>query len=179
MSKTAVPFDRYFSQLTYCLGHTGALLVSRDSAARPNAMTIGWGTVGIIWGKPIFVALVRPSRYTYGCIEATGDFTVCVPYAEMSEAAMFCGTESGRNYDKFAECHFTEIASEAVQSPGIEECGLVYECRVVHKNDVLPPELDSEVDRSCYPSGDYHRLYYGEIVRTIADEDFESRFVME
>jgi len=176
LPKIEVPYDRFFSPLMHTMTSGGVLLVSLDAASRPNTMTIGWGTVGVIWGKPIFIALVRPSRYTYGCIETTGDFTVCVPYPEMSEAVMFCGTESGRDYDKFAECHLTALESARVKSPGIAECGLIYECAVVHKNEVTPPALVNEIVQGCYPSGDFHRLYYGEIRRTVADEDFEARF---
>ena len=178
MAKIQVPFDCYFRQFMASLQGGGALLVSPDKDGKPNAMTIGWATMGIIWGKPICVALVRPSRYTYGCIEATGDFTVCVPYPDMAEAVMFCGTESGRNYDKFAECQFTALPSAKVKSPGIAECGLVFECTVVHRNDVIPPELAPSISATCYPTGDFHRMYHGEIVNVVADEDFEPRFAM-
>ena len=27
-------------------------------------MTIGWGGIGVEWGKPVFIAYVRESRYT-------------------------------------------------------------------------------------------------------------------
>jgi hypothetical protein len=30
--------------------------------------------------------------------------------------------------------------------------------------------------RACYPSDDFHRFYYGQIVETLADEDFSERF---
>ena len=178
MPKVEVAYDRFFPQFTHSLNHGGALLVSLDSENRPNAMTIGWGMVGVIWGKPIFAALVRPSRFTYGCIEATGDFTVCVPYADLAEEVLFCGTESGRGYDKFAECKFAALPSAAVKSPGIEQCGLIYECAVVHRNDVIPAELTDSIVHSCYPAGDFHRIYFGEILRVVADEDFEARLTL-
>ena len=46
---------------------------------RPNVMTIGWGWIGYCWGKPVFVAVVRPQRHTYGILQKTGEFTVSVP----------------------------------------------------------------------------------------------------
>lgn len=68
---------------------------------KPNAMTIGWATLGIVWGKPILTVYVRPSRYTFGLIEKTGDFTVNVLPRELEEIASFCGNISGRDCDKF------------------------------------------------------------------------------
>ena len=56
------------------LTQEGILLAVRDRQGKLNAMTIGWGLFGGIWGRPMFAVLVRPSRYTYDCLEHTGDF---------------------------------------------------------------------------------------------------------
>lgn len=178
MSRVDVPYDRHFAELCKSLSSGGALLVSLDDNERPNAMTIGWAQLGIIWGKWICTVLVRPSRYTYGCCNATGDFTVNVPYPEQAEQVMFCGTESGRDYDKFAECGFTAappLCGE-IASPYIAECGLAYECRIVLFNEVIPANLAAEVAEGCYPNGDYHRIYFGEVLAAHADDDFARRF---
>ena len=45
----------------------------------PNTMTIGWASVGYLWKKPVFIALVRRQRYTYNLLERAGEFTVSVP----------------------------------------------------------------------------------------------------
>ena len=41
----------------------GVLLTTKYKE-KVNTMTIGWGTIGIEWGLPIFIAFVRTSRYT-------------------------------------------------------------------------------------------------------------------
>jgi len=171
MAKVEVEYTTYLREALDTMAHGGLLLACADEAGRPNAMTIGWGTVGVIWGKPIFVVLVRPSRYTYELIEKAGAFTVNVPTKDLKVAVAFCGTVSGREYDKFAEKGLTAIDGEKVGVPSIEECVVHYECKVVHKNDVLREVLDGEIDASAYPAGDYHRLYYGEILGTYATED--------
>ena len=66
MAKVEVPFDRYLREATAALTRDGVLLVSVDANGRPNPMAIGWGAIGVIWGKPIYMCLVRPSRYTHG-----------------------------------------------------------------------------------------------------------------
>lgn len=176
MAKIAVDFTRYFAQLHRSLSSGGALVVSLDPDGRPNPMTIGWATMGIAWSLPVCSVLVRPSRYTYGCLNATGDFTVCVPYPQMSSVADFCGTRSGRDYDKFAECNLTALPSETVQSPGIAECGVIWECRTIYTDDLDAGTLAPEIARSVYGGGDYHRIYYGLVERCVADPDIEQRF---
>lgn len=69
-------------------------------------MTIGWGNVGIVWGKPIFMVAVRYSRYTYDLIEKAKDFTVSIPLKNnLKKELTYCGTYSGKDVDKFKECN--------------------------------------------------------------------------
>ena len=154
---------------------TGLLLVSVDSKGEPNAMTIGWGLIGVIWMKPVFIVAVRPSRYTYSLLEQTGDFTVNVPVKGLEKAVEYCGTVSGRNVDKFKECKLTLLSSKYVKSPLIEECAIGYECKIIYKFDLEAEKLPGSVLSVCYPSGDYHRLYFGEILRVVAVKDFEKK----
>jgi len=156
---------------TVCEGLArGALIVSLDEFAKANPMTIGWGAMGLIWGKPIWVVLVRESRYTHQCLERTGDFTVNIAYPDLQEAVDFCGSNSGRDFDKMERCALTARPSQHIQSPGIEECGLIYECRVVQKTDVVPEYFAPDIRQGCYPQGDFHRVYFGEILATWADD---------
>jgi len=166
----AGPFD-YLNETIGVLRKGGLLLVSADADGKPNAMTIGWATIGVIWGKPILVVLVRPSRYTYGLMEQADDFTVNVPSAELREAVAFCGSKSGRDYDKFAEKGLTAVPGKKVKSPIIDQCLINYECKVVHKNDVLKDKLASEIVSSAYAGGDFHTIYYGEILSVYASPD--------
>ncbi len=174
MAKRPARYREHFEIACSAL-EKGVLLVSLDESGKANPMAIGWGAMGIVWGRPLWVVLVRESRYTHGCLEHTGDFTVNIPYPGLQEAVDFCGTHSGRDYDKMAHCGLTARQSEHIKSPGIEECGLIYECRVVQKTDVVPEHFAPEVLRECYPGGDFHRVYFGEILATWADEDLHQR----
>ena len=79
----------------------GGILLTTKAEGRVNTMTIGWGTIGVQWGKPIFIAFVRESRYTKQLLEANGEFTVNVPLDEADKNIIsVCGTVSGRNADK-------------------------------------------------------------------------------
>jgi len=85
---------------------------------------------------------------------------------------MHCGTVSGRTHDKFAETKLSTMPSEIVDVPVIAQCGINYECRVLHKNDVSQQTIALDIKNQLYPGGDFHRIYYGEILRVRADADF-------
>lgn len=150
-----------FTETMEAMGGDGLLLVA---GTKGNPMTIGWGTIGIIWGLPVFAVLVRPSRYTFKFMEEHPEFIVNVPDSSMKKQVAFCGAKSGRHLDKVKECGFTMVKGEHVSVPYIEECPIHYECRTIHRNNVLNPELAPEIVRKYYPAGDFHRLYYGEIL---------------
>ena len=175
MSKVQIRFTDYFAQTIQRMREDGLLLASVGADGKANVMTIGWGTIGCIWSRPVFIVLVRPSRYTYGRLEQVSDFTVNVPPRELSTSVSHCGTVSGRNQDKFQEAHLTPIPSREVRSPIIKECVVHYECRILHRNDLVPDALAQAVREECYPSGDFHRVYFGEIVAAYADEDAATR----
>ena len=175
MAKTVVGPMEFLPETLQALAHPGLLLVSLDGRRRPNAMTIGWGSVGVHWGLPIFVVPVRKSRYTYGCIEKTGDFTVNALPRKLADLAAFCGTVSGRDHDKLAEAQLTAASALRVKSPIIEDCLIHYECRVVHANDLAPKTLPHRVLRPMYPRGDYHRFFFGEIVAVRAEPNLRRR----
>ncbi len=141
----------------------GAFLTVK-SAQKVNTMTISWGSIGFIWRKPVFMTLVRNTRYTYELIENSDNFTVSVPFGnEMRKALTICGTKSGRNIEKVNEANIAYIASQEVDTPVIDNCNMYYECKIIYKQDMDPSFiLDPRVD-DLY-NNDYHTLYYGEIV---------------
>ncbi len=139
----------------------GAFLTVRAGEAL-NTMTIGWATIGYVWRKPVFMVLVRDSRHTFGIIEKAADFTVSVPMTDMQDAITFCGTKSGRDYDKYKECGLELVEARKVVSPIINTPGIHFECKIVFKTAMDPAYLDEEYEE-LYPEKDYHTLYFGEI----------------
>ncbi len=175
MPKVTVRYTQFFTETMERMREDGLLLVTAGRDNVPNVMTIGWGTIGSIWGRPVFMVLVRPSRYSYTRLEETGDFTVNVPPRELAAAVSYCGNVSGRDHDKFQEMKLTPAPSRQVRPPIIEQCLIHYECRTLHRNDVVPASLPQSVLDEYYPHGDFHRLYIGEIVAAYADEDAAKR----
>lgn len=136
-------------------------------------MTIGWLTAGFIWGKPIMSVMVRPSRYSYGIINSSWEFTVNVMPYTMLRPVSYCGRVSGRDDDKFASQGFTAKTGSVIHTPYIDESVLHFECKVLYSHDLPDHALGGELDSRYYPDGDYHRVYYGEIVNCMAVENAE------
>ncbi len=146
----------------------GALLTT-CADGKVNTMTIGWGTLGIEWGKPICTVFVRESRYTKQLLDKNPEFTVNVPYGDSAkEILRLCGTKSGRDMDKFKELELTQEKGQTVSVPGIRQLPLTLECKVIYRQDQDPKAINEENDRRYYAKGtanegDYHTAYYGQI----------------
>ena len=175
MAKVTASYTDFFTETIRRMREDGLLLVTADRNGKPNVMTIGWGVIGSIWARPAFVVLVRPSRFTFSRLEENGDFTVNVAPRELADAVSRCGTVSGRDHDKFWENRLTPVPSKQVRPPIIQECVVHYECRTLHRNDMAPDAVVQAVRDEFYAQGDFHRVYFGEIVATYADEDAAQR----
>lgn len=145
------------------------VLLTTAADGKVNTMTIGWGTLGIQWKKPIFIAFVRESRYTKELLDKNPEFTVNIPYGEYDKSILgICGTRSGRDIDKIQELGLTLEESETVSVPGIRQLPLTLECKVIYRQEQDPAAISEENTARYYPkedgqSGDYHTAYYGEV----------------
>lgn len=166
MKKIIDPFD-YAGQFPKHM-KAGILLTTKGKNG-VNTMTIGWGTIGIEWGRPMFVAYVRESRYTRQLLDENPEFTINCPLERVDGKLLgFCGTKSGRDVRKIEELglHLEEPLNISV--PGIQELPLTLECKVVYRNEQPVTGIPQEILDRYYPESngvrDYHIAYYGEIV---------------
>ena len=168
MKRIVDPFD-YAGLICKAFKPNGILLTTKVGD-QVNTMTIGWGTIGIQWGKPIFIAFVRQSRFTKQLLDQNGEFTVNVPVGEIDKKILgICGTKSGRDMDKVKELDLHLEAPTTISVPGIKELPLTLECKVIYKQDQNLDLLEEESRGHYYAPGssdenDYHTAYYGEIV---------------
>ncbi|MCD7754940.1 MAG: flavin reductase family protein [Firmicutes bacterium] len=166
MKKTIQPFD-YAGEFPKSMKR--GILLTTKCGDQVNTMTIGWGTIGIEWGRPIFIAYVRDSRYTKELLEKTGEFTVSAPYGEVDPHILgFCGTKSGRDVDKIQALGLHLEPPVAISAPGIRELPLTLECKVIYKQKQEVGPIPQEIQERYYPvqdgAQDFHLAYYGEIV---------------
>lgn len=158
-----------------CKAMKKGILLTTMADKKVNTMTIGWGAMGIEWGKPIFIALVRESRYSKQLLECCGEFTVNVPYGEIDSRILgFCGSRSGRDVDKIEEMNLILEEPASISVPGIKQLPLTLECKVIYKQkqdlnaisyDLLTKYYPQDIDGSNPGRNrDHHIAYYGEIV---------------
>lgn len=130
-----------------------------------NTMTASWGGVGELWNKDVCFIFVRPQRYTYEFIEKNEFFTVSFYNEEYKKALSFCGSKSGRDYDKAKETGLTPMFVDGTTT--FEQAKLTVICRKIAYQDMKPDGfIDKSIDKN-YAAGDYHRVYVGEIVKVL------------
>lgn len=110
------------------------ILLSTRADDKMDTMVIGWGTLGTDWGLPVFTVFVRQSRYTKVLLDKNPEFTINVPLkdADVRRIIGFCGTKSGRDYDKFKEMDLTVVPGEKVLAPAIAQFPITLECKVIY-----------------------------------------------
>lgn len=142
----------------------GAFLTTKNNG-EVNTMTISWGTMGIEWGTDVFVTMVRDSRYTKKAIDETGMFTVTIPLDEtMKDALAYCGTKSGRDYDKIKDCNLLLQDGKTIDVPVIKCRAIAIECKVLYSQRMAEESMSLKFKEKFYNTGDIHTLYHGEIL---------------
>ena len=145
-----------------------ALLTAKDGEGC-NPMTVSWGGVGELWGKDTATVYVRESRYTKGLMDKENYFTLCFFGGRHKDALAFCGSKSGRDYDKVKETGLTPVYDEA--APYFEEATLVLICRkearlFLDENSFT----DENIMQKWYSDHDMHYIYFGEIEKVLISE---------
>ena len=152
------PFDWFKGQ---------GLLLAVGTPEHNNAMTIGWGSLGNVWGKigPATVTVyVAEGRYTYEFMEKYDYFTVMAFDKDDARILGYMGTHSGRDGDKAAHLGLHTLYTEN-GTPYYEEAKLVLECKTIYKAPFMKEGMSEEV-KKFYENFDagVHHMYIGNIV---------------
>ncbi|MGN0349230.1 MAG: flavin reductase family protein [Roseburia sp.] len=165
MAKTAFkpgnmlyPLPAVMVTCQYPSGQKDLVCQNPDLEGKPNIITVAWaGTV--CTNPPMLSISVRPQRYSYHILEASGEFVVSLTTKNLVKAADFCGVRSGKDLDKFKELHLTPLPSREISCPGIAESPVNLECRI----------------RETIPLGS-HTLFLADVVAvTIEDSYMDER----
>jgi flavin reductase (DIM6/NTAB) family NADH-FMN oxidoreductase RutF len=155
-----------------CTPSAGTFSEGSAAPGRYNAVTVAWGSFGVMWHRPFAQVVVRPTRYTFDFREKGRDFTLSVFPERHRDALELLGTRSGRDGDKIQASGLTPIASTRVTAPGFAEAELILECRKIYSQDLDPARfLDPAIDAN-YPKKDDHRVYFGEILAALGVPEY-------
>ena len=131
------------------------LLVTSRYKNQDNVLAVSWS--GIVCSHPEYVSIsIKPSRFSHDIIKKSRCFTINIINEDILPAADFCGSFSGKNIDKFAECNFTKINGETINVPMIKECPINIECQV---EQII--NLGS------------HTMFIGKVLKKLIDSDIE------
>lgn len=155
------------------------LLSAGDFAGRKfNSMTVSWGSLGVLWNKPIAMCVVRPQRHTRKFMDEYETFTLCAFAEQYRRVLDVLGSKSGRDMDKVTQSGFTPQAGVAVAAPVYAEAELAIECRKIYFGDLDPKSFLADYIKPLY-NGDYHRLYLGEIMAITGTDAYRVRKPLE
>ncbi len=104
-------------------------LVTAGDAGHYNSMTLGWGSFGILWQRPVANIYARTTRYTNLFLEGSELFTLSW-YASKHRPVIIqvFGKTSGRDNDKEAASKFTPVLTPE-GAVTYAEADLVLVCR--------------------------------------------------
>lgn len=142
-----------------------AQLLCAGNKEKDNAMTIGWGSIGTLWGHAALTVYVAEKRYTKEFIDGSEYFTVMSFDVADSKVLTYMGRNSGRDGNK-AEALGLHVAYTTNGTPYYIEATMVIECKTMYAAPFDPQNFKSDVPRrqySHFPAG-LHTMYIGEVV---------------
>ena len=141
------------------------MLITAEKDGKVNTMTASWGAMGIMWGKPVATAYIRPQRYTKEFVDGSETFTLSFFGGEQKKAMGHLGAVSGREKpDKIenAGLHVTDVEGY----PTFEEATLTLVCKNLYVQEMKPVCFvgKDEIEK-LYPANDFHYMYMAEIIK--------------
>lgn len=136
-----------------------------------NSMAIGWGGLGILWGKrPVVTVYVEQRRHTLSVMNQNDYFTVeAFPEQYRDVLWNYLGKVSGRDEDKIKGSGLTLRLTE-LGTPAFEEGRLILECRKIYAAPFNPDGF-GDVPREVYANRPLHTVFIGEIVNAWVKEE--------
>lgn len=146
------------------------MLITAGDENKCNTMTASWGGVGIMWGKNVVTAYIRPQRYTKEFVDNNDEFTISFLPEENRKALNVCGTVSGRDRkDKWKEAGLHPYYTDSTAA--VEEAEMIFVCRKLYHQEMYPEcFVAEECDTKWYPEHDYHTMYIAEITKVLVKE---------
>jgi len=143
------------------------ITIAKDKTGRANPVTLGWTM--IVSGKPPMMAIaVASTHYSIETIRHSRCFCLAFPSSEMAETALFFGSKSGRDIDKFAEFDCKIEPAKAIDSVLLSGAVANFECtlesetvagdHIIFVGKVVSSHTNTEPKKRLYTVGPGHKL---------------------
>ncbi|MHC4116958.1 MAG: flavin reductase family protein [Planctomycetota bacterium] len=143
------------------------IAIAKDAAGKANPVTLGWTM--IVSGTPPMMAIaVAKKHYSVKTITHSKCFTIAFPADDMGEAALFFGSRSGRDVDKFAESDCATEPADTIDSLLLADAVANFECtletqapagdHIIFIGRVVCSHASTEPKKRLYTIGPGHKL---------------------
>jgi flavin reductase (DIM6/NTAB) family NADH-FMN oxidoreductase RutF len=143
------------------------IAIAKDRQGRANPVTLGWTM--IVSGKPPMMAIaVAKKHYSIEAIAHSECFTIALPSSDMADAALFFGSKSGREIDKFAEFECETEPAKEIDSVLLADAVANFECtlesqvpagdHIIFIAEVVCSHVNTEPKKRLYTVGPGHKL---------------------
>jgi flavin reductase (DIM6/NTAB) family NADH-FMN oxidoreductase RutF len=143
------------------------IAIAKDRAGKANPITLGW-TMIVSGDPPMMAIAVAKTHYSIETITHSECFTIAFPSSEMAEVALFFGSKSGRNADKFAEFECKTEPAKEIDSVLLSDAVANFECtlesqmvtgdHVIFVGKVVASHTNTEPTKRLYTVGPGHKL---------------------
>ncbi len=143
------------------------IAIAKDKKGKPNPVTLGWTMIAS--GEPPMMAIsVYKGHYSIKTIRHSKCFTIAFPSSEMADAALFFGSRSGRDVDKFADFDCRIEPAKLIDSVLLSEAVANFECKLVAQlsagdhiifiGNIVASHLNSKPKKRLYTIAPGHKL---------------------
>ena len=143
------------------------IAIARDKNGKANPITLGWTM--LVSGKPPMMAIaVAKTHYSIETIRHSKCFCLAFPSSDMADAALFFGSKSGRDIDKFAEFDCKYEPAKAIDSVLLTDAVANFECtlesetiagdHIIFVGRIVASHINTEPKKRLYTVGPGHKL---------------------
>lgn len=129
--KIAVPLEK----ANRIINSGQLILLSCAFKKQANIITLAWN-MPLSHNPPLAAVSLAKKHFSYELIKKSGEFAINVPGIDLLDEAIYCGSHSGRDVDKFKETDLTALpANRLIHTPLIKECAGHLECRLKEEHE--------------------------------------------
>jgi flavin reductase (DIM6/NTAB) family NADH-FMN oxidoreductase RutF len=143
------------------------IAIAKDKNGKANPVTLGW-TMIVSGNPPMMAIAVAKTHYSIEAVTHSKCFTIAFPSSEMSDAALFFGSKSGRDTDKFAEFDCKTEPANAIDSVLLTDAVANFECtlesqmpagdHIIFVGKIVSSHINTEPKKRLYTIGPGHKL---------------------
>jgi len=143
------------------------IAIAKDKNGKANPITLGWTMIAS--GTPPMMAIaVAKTHYSIETIRHSKCFCLAFPSSEMADAALFFGSKSGRDIDKFAKFDCKTEPAKAVDSVLLSDAVANFECmlesetvagdHIIFVGQIVASHTNTEPKKRLYTVAPGHKL---------------------